>query len=172
MAISVPASAASFVVTQTLGNDILNLTIETDGKQGALGIGNLLSYTLDYGRFQFEGFGTERQAGLYVDGPSSLFAEGGNLIFDGTLGGSFVTYAEGGAVALIFSRSYSRETSSITFVENAQNLASETRPLRYSLTSSVPEPSSWLMLVVGFGMAGGALRQRNRNVTVQPVVFG
>ena len=32
---------------------------------------------------------------------------------------------------------------------------------------AVPEPSSWAMLVAGFGLAGAALRRRERRLTAQ-----
>jgi hypothetical protein len=28
--------------------------------------------------------------------------------------------------------------------------------------SGVPEPTTWAMMIVGFGLAGGALRRRNQ----------
>jgi hypothetical protein len=31
---------------------------------------------------------------------------------------------------------------------------------RFGLTASVPEPATWAMMIVGFGMVGGALRRR------------
>lgn len=33
-------------------------------------------------------------------------------------------------------------------------------------TSAVPEPGSWAMMMLGFGLIGGALRSRSRNVKV------
>ncbi len=36
----------------------------------------------------------------------------------------------------------------------------------YNLTSAVPEPSTWMMMVFGFGIAGFAMRSRRRNVQV------
>jgi hypothetical protein len=33
-----------------------------------------------------------------------------------------------------------------------------------SLTASVPEPSTWLTLIVGFGLVGAAMRRRARAV--------
>jgi hypothetical protein len=32
--------------------------------------------------------------------------------------------------------------------------------------TAVPEPSSWAMLILGFGVAGGALRRRKRLVAI------
>lgn len=33
------------------------------------------------------------------------------------------------------------------------------------ITSAVPEPSTWAMMIVGFGMTGGAMRRRRRSAT-------
>lgn len=38
--------------------------------------------------------------------------------------------------------------------------------LQNYLTASVPEPSTWVSMIFGFGVIGGSLRRRNRNVRV------
>lgn len=38
--------------------------------------------------------------------------------------------------------------------------------LTISLVSAVPEPGTWAMMIVGFGMVGGALRYRRRSTKV------
>ena len=35
-----------------------------------------------------------------------------------------------------------------------------------AVTTSVPEPAGWAMMIGGFGLVGGAMRQRRRSVTV------
>ena len=44
-----------------------------------------------------------------------------------------------------------------------------TRVLRSGLFSAVPEPSSWAMMIAGFGFAGLALRTRPRRTAICPV---
>lgn len=53
-------------------------------------------------------------------------------------------------------------------VNNAYDLKvlySPTQQSQVFLTPSVPEPATWGMLVLGFGLVGGALRTRRRSVT-------
>jgi hypothetical protein len=38
------------------------------------------------------------------------------------------------------------------------------------ITPPVPEPETWAMLIAGFGLIGGALRYRRRQVLHQPAV--
>lgn len=61
---------------------------------------------------------------------------------------------------------------SASFVQGTGNLSVSfvaTSPGDYIrvLTSAVPEPSTWLMLVLGFGLIGGALRAQREKLGVQ-----
>lgn len=49
------------------------------------------------------------------------------------------------------------------------------QPINYTITvdlappaSGVPEPTSWAMMIAGFGLAGAALRGRRRSANLQP----
>ena len=48
----------------------------------------------------------------------------------------------------------------------ANNQISDFAPDNATLTASIPEPSTWALLIGGFGLAGGALRRRNRRAAV------
>lgn len=123
-----------------------------------------------------------------TDGPSSMaFDLGPNLAFDGFfLAGrdnaglvSFDLYKAGNLVA---SSASVLATSIPTFL--ASNYAGAVDEVRINAVNgywigddftfsdavaAVPEPATWAMLILGFGMAGGAMRYRRRSTRV---VFG
>jgi hypothetical protein len=37
--------------------------------------------------------------------------------------------------------------------------------MKLTITSGVPEPATWAMMIVGFGLVGSAVRRRNRQVS-------
>lgn len=68
--------------------------------------------------------------------------------------------------------SFSREANDALFggirITSTTNSA-ELDNVRFSLVSPVPEPSTWAMMLVGFGLVGGTLRRRTK--TQQRVRF-
>jgi hypothetical protein len=173
VAIAVPASGTTFFSTQQFGQGTLYLSIETDGTQGVIQTENLVSYTARYLDFDLAGYKSGFDAGLYVaSGRSPLTVSGGNLIFDGSTKGSVVLYADGGATALIFGTNAGGTAADQILVEDGMSLAGALKPGRYVLASAVPEPSSWLLMLVGFGAAGAVLRQRRKRLPTVAITYG
>lgn len=173
MAISVPASAATFFSTLQFSQGPLYLSITTDGTQGVIQTENLVSYTAKYNNFDLSGYGLGFDAGLYVgSGVSPLTVSNGNLIFDGSSKGYVILYADGGATALIFGANADGTASDQVLVKDAVSVAGALKPSRYVLASAVPEPSSWLLMLVGFGATGAALRQRRERLPTVAVTYG
>ncbi len=61
-----------------------------------------------------------------------------------------------------FAASAGETITSVSFVNNPAADAFETA--NYSITAAVPEPATWAMMLVGFGMVGAASRYRRRSV--------
>jgi hypothetical protein len=162
LAFSAPACAATFVSTQQLGGDRLVFSITTDDTQGTLQTENLLSYTLQFRGYNLSGEGTGYQGGLYIVNRSPLIAEGSNLIFDSSAAGGLALYGEGGGTGLIISSGIGGAASYEQFVVYGTNEATATLPGRFVFATALPEPSSWLMMLAGFGVAGGMLRHRRQ----------
>lgn len=117
--------------TQVFENGYSVLTITAwDGLDFALS-------ALDYGQ------------GIYSDVSAPLtitlnLAGGGSTAYDLTSTGSFQTFAPGGV-----------SVTSVTFSNTGGYLALDNIDV-----SGVPEASTWAMLVLGFGITGGAMRTR------------
>lgn len=52
------------------------------------------------------------------------------------------------------------DTSVLTFIFGGD--AADGAGLKLSLSSAVPEPATWAMMIAGFGLAGAALRSARR----------
>lgn len=83
---------------------------------------------------------------------------------NGIFGNPFVTYATPSAVGLETRDgfSFSGNTLTVNFT------ASEPGDVLRVLTSAVPEPSTWMMLILGFGFIGAALRTQRGRKTITP----
>jgi hypothetical protein len=173
MAISVPASAATFYSTLQFSRGPLYLSITTDGTQGVIQTENLVSYTAKYANFDLSGYGLGFDAGLYVgSGASPLTVSNGNLIFDGRSKGNVILYADGGATALIFGSFLNSAMTYQDLVKDASTVDGAVNSERFVLGSAVPEPSSWSLMLVGFGAAGGALRHKRQRAQIRTVTYG
>jgi hypothetical protein len=61
---------------------------------------------------------------------------------------------------------FSRATADISRID-FNNAFMGARDLQYigpAITAAVPEPTTWLMAILGFGLLGGALRRRRRSI--------
>lgn len=92
--------------------------------------------------------------------------------------GAFYMTTPGGSPGSNATALTSAETLANTYLSNVKNgtwavnsgydlkvLYSSSQQSQVFLTPSVPEPATWGMLVLGFGLVGGALRTRRRSVT-------
>lgn len=67
----------------------------------------------------------------------------------------------GGGVSLAAARGFSTQSlDSIDYLKFDPQLIDPFRPTISAITDAVPEPSTWAMLVMGFGLLGAALRRR------------
>jgi len=171
VAFSAPASAATFLSTQQLGGDRLELSITTDDTQGVLQTENLLSYTLKFRGYDLSGRGTRYESGLYIAGTSPLIANGSKLTFDSSTTGGLVLYADGGSTALLLSSGTTAGPYE-SFIVNGTIEATASLPGRFVLATALPEPSTWLMMLAGFGIAGGMLRHRRQKVIPSAITYG
>lgn len=159
-AVSTPLTAATYLSNQQIGAERLSLSITTDGAQGEIRTENLLSYTLSYGSYRLSGEGLGYQGGLYIAGRSPLFVEGDELIFDSSTFGGLVLYAEQGASAFIASSGLDGLNPYQSLIVNGSDIVTVRLPRRYVLAAALPEPATWLLMFVGFGVVGGVLRWR------------
>ncbi|MBB6505626.1 hypothetical protein F4693_002621 [Sphingomonas endophytica] len=106
-----------------------------------------------------------------------LYSSGGSAVLGGLLGGAIGMGNSTSVATNDFSLSfdykkmivYTFETT--TFGVGRQNsydytTRTQTATIR-NVTSAVPEPTTWAMMVAGFGLAGFALRRRSRAAAVR-----
>ena len=65
-----------------------------------------------------------------------------------------------------FAASAGEAITGVTFTNDPARDAFETANFNYTLAAAVPEPATWAMMLVGFGMIGAAARYRRRGVAV------
>ncbi|QTD57569.1 PEPxxWA-CTERM sorting domain-containing protein [Parasphingorhabdus cellanae] len=173
LAVAAPASAAVFVGSRDVGAATATFTITTDDTIGVLGRDNILDYrvVLDNGinterLFSGDAFGTD----LDVEG-TSLSATATQLLFDFDVEGFFQFdprptgndgYCAAGSVGAFANfcnaGAGSNELLIVDFDFSNNAISSGTQVL----AAAVPEPGTWMMMILGFGAIGGAMRSRRR----------
>lgn len=116
------------------------LTISySDGLISALEI-NLRAITAGNVVFSFSG----GDSNGFVSGPMSLSKNGQNFfnLYDGTFDSVTLSFTDGATI------------------ENVRQVRLN------SVAGAVPEPSTWAMMILGFGLVGGAVRRRNQQAKV------
>lgn len=166
-----PAAATTYFGNRDLGGSLVGaLTVTTDGTVGVLGAANILEFSLvlsglgeraaDYGNRVF--IGANENSPLVLQG-SSLSATSTRLFFDFESGNEVFGVEQ--TLYLLSSANSLGFTPSLETFELDSEFGG--RISRYGIVTlgAVPEPSSWAMLVAGFGLAGAMLRrQRARRI--------
>ncbi len=172
---AVPASAATFLVSQIGGGVSAIGSITTDGTLGVLSTANVTTWSLNLN----DGFGTFTLNGT---SNSQLLVQGSDLTATAT--GLFFNFS-GTGFALFQNPSVGSGINFVCFVGNAVCGGAGNRTSvsvsnfgggfaqqgvqqigRLAAAPAVPEPASWAMMISGFALAGLALRRRKTNVTV------
>ena len=95
-------------------------------------------------------------------------APNGNGVIFSSPGGSG-TYAAGGSSSFAFTRVLSAGQFADFSIGNNGGYSFDTTGLRLTVTSAVPEPTSWALMIGGVGLVGGALRRRTSAVRASAV---
>jgi len=171
------SAATTYVASRDVGSGFLNLSITTDDTLGVLATANILDWditvTNGLDTFRLQGPGGLNNSQRRVEG-SALTATASDLLFDfssnvfqaflvqtpdlgsglqGWCVGTRRTCSEPAVEAIIADTS---GTITVTPRTGNQIIASVAGPL------GVPEPTTWALMIGGFGMAGAALRSRRR----------
>jgi hypothetical protein len=175
LAAAAPASATSFVVNQTMGaTGTVTGTIDTDGTIGALASGNFSAWNLLVTGNGISMTLTNFNSGLYISGtgPTATATDisfdfsnavASYLLFQAGGFGSGNTYwcnasASGACAqgATATPESYLSASFQTEARSGVQVIASSSG----TTTAAVPEPSTWAMLIAGFGVTAMAMRRR------------
>lgn len=188
------ANAADFISTRTvptssiIGNGVsqVDLSITTDGTVGLLSTANISSWLVQVSNsldpldnFTF----TPGNSFINVTG-SALFATTTSLAFDfASTGSNRLLFYANGVDANGLTHFYCFETGGSCSGDNATGEAIYTRATRFEFSrvqrsgiadlgtisevpGAVPEPSTWALMLVGFGLVGGAMRSAKRRQTL------
>ncbi|KQS04445.1 hypothetical protein ASG11_09440 [Sphingomonas sp. Leaf357] len=172
-AIALPASATTYVVSQTIGAGGVTGTITTDNTIGTISTANITAFnlTLNDGTTTFNLTNSNGQV-LVAD--SALTATGSGLFFN---------YSAASGLALFQAPTIG---SSVTYfclqVSGCFNPASipgqglritggylnntKTGNVQFASVAAVPETATWGMMILGFGMIGAAVRSRKVKTSV------
>jgi hypothetical protein len=164
------ASPITYNVTDTAGSLSYTGTITTDGNTGILGKADILDWNLTIHGFGTPEILTPADSVVKFDGTSLLSATPTQLawIFSGTIGNvQSDFFFQLGPAAFVLDQIIYQQSSGIdsgVFSINAQNAgggSTQTVDLGTSdvfgtavLTASVPEPSTWAMMILGFAGLG------------------
>lgn len=103
-----------------------------------------------------------RSFGYSVNGTTGTFTS----LSSTNNGGKFIGFADTSPISVTFNTSSGREFDIISYVTTTNPVV--TPPVITSPLAAVPEPATWAMMIVGFGLVGGAMRRRSQqNVTTR-----
>lgn len=182
---AIPATATVYIGTSAVGPGSVHRSITTDGTIGALSSANIVDWTIEVmdgsgSTFIFQGPLSGNNSGV-SSGGSQLSATATDLIFDfdfPTEDGAYLLFmastAVGQGYCLQLNRCFDFDGPAEGFNLGTNGLQRSARSGAFSLgsvaaVSAVPEPSSWAMVILGFGMMGGAMRSRRQKIAVQRV---
>ena len=82
-------------------------------------------------------------------------------------GGGFNRWTNFGATSGFVAGVNTLTFNTVNFAQNTGNPAGLRVEFLSSSIAAVPEPATWAMMILGFGLIGGALRSRKANVTTK-----
>ncbi len=109
-------------------------------------------------------FGFENSARFVIDGMTNLFGDGNASggVGPQATGGYYSTAGQSFAASSNFKTSFTlTNPSSVSFYLFDDNLSDNTGGVSLAV-AAVPEPSTWLMMLFGFGMIGYGMRSAKR----------
>lgn len=162
--------------------DLVNFPAQTNTPYALTFTANAPGSTVSFAGYQLPSSFSVSSIGLFLNnaGSSIISSDGRNftltpagsgsgaatsataLFFAGTTVGSYDTYSQvantsaGASYTLRFNLTNSSRNQPSGFRVEASN----------ATVGAVPEPATWAMMLVGFGMMGAAMRYRRRNATV------
>lgn len=151
-----PLGPNAFVFADSVGNAAARPAFGSTGNFGAIRAGG--SYSVDFGptnvfSFVLGSLDTFNSLTLrYADGTTMLYA-GGGITNDPTFDSGNRVVAETNGVVTYRVTSGALITGA-TFASSGDSFEID------NLSTAVPEPATWGMMILGFGLVGGALRRR------------
>jgi hypothetical protein len=79
--------------------------------------------------------------------------------------GRFIGFSDTSPINVTFDLSNNSEFDVVSYVTTSNAVIPPTPTV--DLTSAVPEPATWAMMILGFGLVGGAMRRRKHQVFVR-----
>ena len=170
------AEAATYIANRTIGNGSANISITTDGTIGTLGTANILDWTIVLTQgadsFTLKGPASGANSVVLVQG-SALSATNTGLAFDfsGAQNSLFIIQAPSLGSAQTF---WCVEVSGCAGGASTEDLLAGPNfgdrtyqsysgvQVIASLSSAVPEPATWAMMIIGFGAVGSMVRTSRR----------
>jgi hypothetical protein len=166
---AVPASATTYVLNRTVAGGTAVGTITTDGTVGVLDVANITDFDITV---------TTTGAGNIVKAGKARFIGAGRALIADATGLSFDFSVAGTAFALFYLNNrtfYCLQTNGCfdslgpaeTVASNLLRMrAAQSGRLRFAAVAgaTVPEPASWAMMIVGFGLIGRAVRRDRRGI--------
>ena len=174
------AEAATYIANRTVGNGSANISITTDGTIGTLGSANILDWTIVLTQgaesFTLKGPASGANSTFTLLG-STLSATTNGLAFNfsGASNSAFLIQAPQTGSGQMFwclqvSGCFNPSSTSAEGLLAGRNFGDATLQAYggvqaiASLSSSVPEPATWAMMIIGFSAAGSTVRgARRRN---------
>jgi hypothetical protein len=162
-AITYVGSASGISLTGTMAPTTVSYEITTDGTLGTLGAANFtgFSITVDVNGNSLTTSGTPF---TQIFGPV-VSATATQLLYDFTQPGAFVLFEPNSTQAVCFTNDGSEcagagpVTAWISYPLSVTSFQSQPQGSMV-IGSAVPEPTSWAMLIAGFGLTGAAMRRR------------
>jgi hypothetical protein len=174
LAATTQANAITYTSTRTVGTGTANLSITTDDTIGLLSTANITSFTITVAN-SFGSFTINEDNGEAQIVGSALSATATNLLFDFT--------GEGGSYALFQAPTigsaqtfYCLEVTVCANNPNGETLLPDNNYNEHRSFANysgqqviasadgaavVPEPATWGMMLLGFGLVGAGMRRRN-----------